>query len=138
MGCCQCQPQWKEGGFDSAYVYSSGCCCLQEAGFEIAEEPQDPRWEECSKIIEEALDDADELVVSTTKKDCCGIDTIDYKESANKLNAQWVPGVNQKVAQFGYSLDAYQWTEMVYVSHGQYGGHVQPQDYLALRIKGPA
>mmetsp|Transcript_42915 Transcript_42915/g.79706 ORF Transcript_42915/g.79706 Transcript_42915/m.79706 type:complete len:142 (+) Transcript_42915:57-482(+) len=138
MGCCGSRgAQWKNAGFDSAYVYSSGCCCFYEAGFRLADKPEDPRWEQCEEIIEDSLEDADDIVDSTRAKGFCAVGG-GYQESAVALNTKWVPAINQQIAQFGYSLDAYEWTEMVWMSNGQYGGgQYQPVSSLALRIKGP-
>mmetsp|Transcript_60030 Transcript_60030/g.104683 ORF Transcript_60030/g.104683 Transcript_60030/m.104683 type:complete len:87 (+) Transcript_60030:2-262(+) len=63
MGNC-CQTRWKgEGlGVECAYVYSTGCCCLLEAGFTLKNEPEDKNWEQCGIIIDGLLPEADAIV----------------------------------------------------------------------------
>mmetsp|Transcript_9705 Transcript_9705/g.17056 ORF Transcript_9705/g.17056 Transcript_9705/m.17056 type:complete len:126 (+) Transcript_9705:46-423(+) len=96
-------------------------------GFQIHDEPSDRDWFKCKEMIKEELPAAEDFVrqeMSPTQE------KINVKLAAAKLVEHWILGINERIMQTGYILDACGWTQ--YVSNGQ-GGHVT-ENKLALNI----
>ena len=64
---------------------------------------------------------------------CCGFP--DFQVAVGQFNNDCAQSINQKIEQYGYKVDGYNWIEHRYISHGQNGGHVQPIPHFCVRVR---
>jgi len=137
--CCKCTPRWKnEEDVLCAYLYEE-CACFRPRKFVLVGCSPESEWDQnataARDILEQEVFDPNGepiRIAHETPKGCCGYEM--FEATLKKLEMDWCPSMNAKLATYGYEVDAYEWVEMRYISNGQ-GGHTQPVPHFCIRVK---